>query len=100
MSQEAPNAELVAALAAGSSINAQERSAGEAFLNQHETQQGFQYELLRVVSSRSLPDEVRLQAILLFKNCIDKYWFKRSNKSVECHISESNAETLLKSQWY
>jgi hypothetical protein len=76
--------ELVAALGAGLSMNAQERAAGEAFLQQNETQQGFHYSLLTVVLSRSLPDEVRLQAILLFKNGIEKYWYKRSTQSVCC----------------
>lgn len=80
MSSEAPNAELVAALAACGSASAQERHAAEAFLRQHEKQQGFQYELLRVVGSRTLPEIIRLQAVVLFKNCLDRYWFAKSNQ--------------------
>jgi hypothetical protein len=67
--------ELVAALAAGLSANADEREASRQFLQQHQDQPGFQYELVTIVTARDTLDvNVRLQAIIQFKNGIERYW--------------------------
>lgn len=67
--------ELVAALAAGLSVNAGERDASRQFLAEHQGQPGFQYELIRIVAARNTLDvNVRLQAVIQFKNGIERYW--------------------------
>lgn len=82
MASDAPSAELLAVLAACMSSDMNERQAAEAFLTQHELQQGFQNELLRVVAERSLPETVRQQAAIFFKNSVERHWHKRGPKYV------------------
>ena len=80
MSQDVPNEQLVAVLSSASSHVQNERDAAVSFLEQHQQQQGFQYELVKVVAVKSLPVNVRTQAILFFKNGLDKYWRKGTPK--------------------
>jgi hypothetical protein len=50
------------------------REAALAWLQACEGLPGFLYSLVEVVGARELPITVRTQAVLYFKNCLDKYW--------------------------
>lgn len=63
------------------SYNAQARETALAWLQQYQTQRGFQLCLVEVVAARrQLSVPVRTQAALFFKNSIDKYW-RRGQKA-------------------
>lgn len=65
---------LVYHLAHSLSPSAQEREAALAWLQACQAEPGFQHCLIEVVAARELGKEVRTQAVLYFKNCLDKYW--------------------------
>lgn len=74
--------QLVAALDAASSSVQQHRQQATDFLTQLGPQSEFQWHLVQIVATRHLQTNLRLQAILLFKNGLDRYWRSIGSRSV------------------
>jgi len=76
------NNDLLAALSSSYSYNQQERDAALQFLQQCQPLPGFLLSLVEAVGQSKgeakIPTEIRTQAILFFKNSIDRYWRKGS----------------------
>jgi hypothetical protein len=69
--------ELVGALSSATSYNAAEREAATTYLEQCQPLPGFLTALIETVAQKgALPVEIRTQAVLFFKNSLERCWRK------------------------